>query len=80
MSTMITKVYEALKEAGLSETAAIKASEAIQQLNKDDHLHFVREQLLKQQLENQSEFRLFRWMIGFNLAFTMAILWKVVMG
>lgn len=79
MSIMITEVYEALKEAGVSEEKAIKASEAIQQLNKDDHLHFVQEQLLKQQLENQSEFKLLRWMIGFNLAFTMAILWKVIL-
>ena len=30
MATMITKVYEALKEAGVSESKAIKAAEAIQ--------------------------------------------------
>lgn len=77
MAIMITEVYEALKEAGVSETKAIKAAEAIQQLNKDDHLHFVQEQMLKYQLQTEGEFKLLKWMIGFNLAFTMAILWKV---
>lgn len=41
MATMITEVYEALKKAGVSESRAIKAAEAIQQLRKEDHLHFV---------------------------------------
>jgi len=27
--------------------------------------------------EVQSEIKLMRWMIGFNLAFTMAMLWKI---
>lgn len=77
MATMITEVYEALKEAGVSETKAIKAAEAIQQLSKEDHLHFVQEQMLKYQLYTEGEFKLLKWMIGFNLAFTMAMLWKV---
>ncbi len=77
MSTMITEVYEALKEAGVSDSTAIKASQAISQLNKEDHLHFVQKQLLKHQLKTEGEFMLLRWMVGFNLAFTMAILWKI---
>jgi len=35
MSTMITEVYEAFKEARASESKAIKAAEAILQLNKE---------------------------------------------
>jgi hypothetical protein len=77
MSTMITEVYEALKEVGVSESKAIKAAEAIQQLSKKDHLHFFQEQMLKYQLYAEGEFKLLKWMIGFNLAFTMAMLWKV---
>ena len=77
MSEMITEVYEALKEAGVSESKAFKADEAIQQLNKEDHLHFVQEQMLKYQLYSEIEFKLLKWMVGFNLAFTMAMLWKV---
>ncbi len=59
--------------------AALKAAEAIQQLNKEERLHFSQEQLLKDQLETQSDFKLLKWLVGFNLAFTMAVLWKLVM-
>ena len=65
------------REAGVSESKAIKAAEAIQQLNKEDHLHFVQEQMLKYHLQSEGEFKLLKWMIGFNLAFTTAVLWKV---
>ncbi|MCQ8119010.1 hypothetical protein [Methylomonas rosea] len=74
MATMIAEVYEALKEAGVSESKAIKAAEAIQQLSKGNHLHFVQEQMLKDQMYAKGEFKLLKWMIGFNLAFTMAML------
>jgi hypothetical protein len=50
--------------------------EALLQLGKEDHLHFVQEQILKYQLYAEGEFKLLKCMIGFNLAFTMAILWK----
>ncbi len=137
MATMIAEVYEALKEAGVSESKAIKAAEAIQQLriwlqitslfclirifpfvlslskdarknpastapncpcfdklstnglafrevifsgilSKENHLHFVQEQILKYQLYAEGEFKLLKWMIGCNLAFTMAMLWKIL--
>lgn len=77
MSKMITELYEALKEAGVSKSKAMKAAEAIQQLSKEDHRRFFQEQMLKYQLYTEGEFKLFKWMIGFNLAFTMAMLWKV---
>ncbi len=48
------------------------------QQRKEDHLHFVQEQILKYQFYAESEYKLLQWMIGFNLAFTMAMLWKVL--
>ncbi len=54
-----------------------KTSEAIERLNKEDHLHYVQEQMLRQELRSEGEFKLLKWMIGFNLAFTMALVWKV---
>lgn len=66
-----------MKEAGVSESKAIKAAEAIQQLSKEDHLHFVQAQILKYQFYAEGEFKPLQWMMGFNLAFTMAMLWKV---
>jgi hypothetical protein len=38
----------------------------------------VQEQILKYQLYAESEYKLLQWMIGFNLAFTMAMVWKVL--
>ena len=55
MSTMITEVYEAFKEAGASETKSQKAAEAIA----DYENRFVK---------IESDLGLLKWMVGFNLA------------
>jgi hypothetical protein len=61
---MISEVYDALKEAGASEEKARKAAEAIASYEN----RFAR---------IESDLALLKWMIGFNLAMTVAILWKV---
>ena len=64
MTTMISEVYDALKEAGASDEKARKAAEAIASYEN----RF-------QKLE--SDHAVLKWMIGFNLAATVAILFKV---
>ena len=64
MSTMITVIYEAFVDAGASESKAKAAAEAL--ANYESRFSKLDANLL-----------LVKWMIGFNLAFTMAILWKV---
>jgi hypothetical protein len=71
MSTMISEVYDALKEAGASEEKARKAAEAIagyeNRFAKIDERFTIMDGRLV----------LLQRMLGFNLAMTIAILWKV---
>lgn len=71
MSTMISEVYDAFKEAGTSEEKARKAAEAIagyeNRFAKIDERFAIMDGRLV----------LLQWMLGFNLAMTIAILWKV---
>lgn len=71
MSTMISEVYDAFKEAGASEEKARKAAEAVagyeNRFAKIDERFAVMDGRLV----------LLQWMLGFNLAMTLAILWKV---
>jgi len=71
MTTMIAEVYEALREAGASEEKAQAAAQAI--ANYDNRFNRLDVNVEK----IKGEQRLLKWMIGFNLAFTMAILWKI---
>ena len=68
---MISEVYDAFKEAGASEEKARKAAEAIagyeNRFAKIDERFAIPDGRLV----------LLQWMIGFNLAMTLAILWKV---
>jgi hypothetical protein len=71
MSTMISEVYDAFKEAGASEEKARKAAEAIAGYENrfakiDERFAIMDGRLI-----------LLQWMLGFNLAMTLAILWKV---
>jgi hypothetical protein len=75
MSTMISEVDDALKEAGASEEKARKAAEAL--TNYDTRLNKIESELATFRAETKGEFNLLRWMIGFNLAMTVAILWKI---
>ena len=71
MSTMISEVYDALKEAGASEDKARKAAEAVAGYEN----RFAR---IENELTHvRGELALVKWMIGFNLAMTIAMLWKV---
>lgn len=71
MATMISEVYDALLAAGAPEDKARKAAEAIAGYENrfsriDNDLTALR-----------GEMALVKWMLGSNLAMTVAILWKV---
>ena len=71
MSAMISEGYDALKEAGASEEKARKAAEAI--TGYENRFARIDERFAIM----DGRFVLLQWMIGFNLAMTLAILWKV---
>jgi hypothetical protein len=71
MATMISEVYDALKEAGASEEKARKAAEAI--AGYENRFAKVDADLTAL----RGELSLVKWMLGFNLAMTVAILWRV---
>lgn len=64
MATMISEVYDALKEAGASEEKARKAAEAIAAY--DSRLGKI-----------EADLTLLKWMVGFNLVLTSAVLFKL---
>ena len=67
MTTMIAEVYDALTDAGASKSKAEAAAKAVAQYDHDIATIKTDPHLLK-------------WMVGFNLAFTMALVWKVLAG
>jgi hypothetical protein len=75
MSTMISEVYDALLAAGAPEDKARKAAEVL--AHYDDRFAKIESDIATLRTETRGEFNLVRWMIGFNLAMTVAILWKV---
>ena len=68
---MISEVFDALKEAGASEEKARKAAEAIS--SAENRFSRIEGELIA----IRGEQNLLKWMIGFNLAMTVAILWKI---
>ena len=75
MTTMISEVYKAFITAGVPQDKARQAAEALSAENlatKSDV------DLLDKRIDGvQAEINLLKWMVGFNLVFTMAILWKI---
>ena len=65
MSTMNSEVYDALVSAGADETKAREAAKSVVQ--DDNHIAEIKASLL-----------LLKWMVGFNLAFSATILWRML--
>ena len=64
MSTMIFEVYDALKDAGATEDKAKKAAEALAAY--ENRFNKV-----------ESDLNLLKWMVGFNLAISVAVMFKL---
>jgi len=67
MSTMIFEVFDAFRTAGVPEEKARKAAEALSNETTATKADVVR---------IERELAILKWMVGFNLAVTMAVLWK----
>ena len=65
MPIMSSELYDALIEAGASEDKARKAAEAVAAYEN-------RFAMLERKLD------VLTWMVGFNLVFTLAVLWRLV--
>jgi hypothetical protein len=71
MPLMLSKLYSALLEAGASEDAARAAAE-------EAAAYEQRFAALDTRMERfEGRLSLVQWMVGFNLALSVAILWKV---
>ena len=66
MTMVITEVYDALKDVGANDEKARRAAEALADYQRDIS-------------ELRGDTRLLKWMAATNLAFTMAILWRVIL-
>lgn len=79
MTTMIAEVYDALRDAqGVSDEKARKAAEAIAAY--DARFGEIKSELAGVKVEMagvRGEVRNLRWMTGFNLALTVAVLLKL---
>lgn len=71
MTTIISEVYEALISAGVDPVKAIAAAKAI--TNNDNRFIGIERKIA----EFDGRFALLQWMVGFNLTFTMAVVWKI---
>ena len=73
---------EKLRAAGVPEAQAKAQAEALavalsEALDTTLATRADLERLERKLVEHDGKFTLLQWMIGFNLAFTMAVLWKV---
>jgi hypothetical protein len=68
---MISEVYDALKDAGASEEKARKAAEVL--ANYESHFALLENKITAL----DGKVNLLTWMVGFNLAISVALLFKV---
>ena len=72
MTTMITELYDALKDAGADEQKARKAAEAVAAY--DQRFATLETRIV----ELAGRVGLVQWMLGTNIILTLGVLWKVV--
>ena len=77
MSTMINELYDALRKAGLDEDIARKAAHAVMAAEDVDKL-VTKDYLQAQLAEVRGEITPVKWMLGFNLAISTAVLFKLL--
>ncbi|QBQ54002.1 hypothetical protein [Nitrosococcus wardiae] len=84
MTVIVQEVYTAFKEAGVSEESARSAAEAL--TGYGDRFHDLEREMDrrfndtdKQIMEVKGTQRLLQWMLGFNLALSVAVLFLLLM-
>lgn len=65
MALMMSSLYDALRSAGAGDDSARKAAEGV--ASYENHLALIR-----------TELTLIKWMVGFNLALTAAVVGKLL--
>ena len=73
MTTMIKEIYEALIDAGANDKKATAAAVAVAIADYDSRFNRFATNLE----EIRSEQHVIRWIAAFNLAFTLAVVWKI---
>lgn len=71
MALMVGSLYEALKSAGVDDERARKAAEEV--AGYDNQIA----QIDRKMTALDGRFNLLQWMVGTNIALTVAILWRV---
>jgi uncharacterized protein Yka (UPF0111/DUF47 family) len=74
MATMISEVYDALRDAGASEEKARKAAEVL--ANYESRFDRIESDIAAFRAEVRGEFSLVKWMLGFVLVFVVALTFK----
>lgn len=75
MTTITKEVYDAFRSAGATEAKASAAAEALTELRDEPRLRGIEFKLT----EIDGRFTLLQWMVGFNLAMSAAILFKILL-
>ncbi len=81
MAHAAIELYEALKEAGVSDEKARTAAEAIEDIQDNKRFRQIESELygLKSDVaELKSELKIVKWMSAFILAANMAIFWMLI--
>ena len=74
MATMISEVYDALRDAGASEEKARKAAEVL--ANHESWFDKIKGDIAAFRVEVRGKLSLVKWMLGFVLAFVVALTFK----
>lgn len=74
MSKLNAEIYDALISAGADETKARSAAASVEELREENRMRSIEQKLT----EHDGQFTLLKWMIGFNLAMTSAVLFLVI--
>jgi hypothetical protein len=75
MPIMMSKLYHALRAAGADDLLAQEAAE--EAANYEMRFNALESKVDRLAERMEGQFRLLYWMIGFNLALTVTILWKL---
>jgi hypothetical protein len=75
------RVYNALRHSGIKEEDAAEITNAIEEVQDKERLGKIEDGLRSvedKQRDHDAEFKLQRWMIGFNIALSVAVLVQVI--
>ena len=76
MPTMLSELYDALKEAGASEDLARKAAEAV--AAHEQRFAILEGKIDMLRAEVKGEMAWTRWLLGTNIVLTLGVLWRLL--